>query len=153
MSTDQIPAQVFENAKADIALVEEFATSFALSMDKVPSDGGWTASQCLAHLADAEISLALRVRMMLTSSDYKFANWDEDAFAALRTQRDPKGSLEVFRSLRRSTLELLSDLNEAQLNQTGVRANGEAIKLIDYVAMMSRHVRNHLEQAMRAAQS
>jgi len=122
-------------------------------MDKVPNDGGWTASQCLAHLADAEISLALRIRMMLTSKDYKFANWDEDAFAALRTHRDPNGSLEVFRSLRRSNLELLSDLSESQFELTGIRANGEAIKLIDYVAMMSRHVRNHLEQAMRAAQS
>lgn len=153
MSTDQVPATVIENSESDIALVEEFATSFALSMDKVPSDGGWTASQCLAHLADAEISLALRVRMMLTSSDYKFANWDEDAFAALRTRRDPKGSLEVFRSLRRSTLELLSDLSLEQFNLTGIRANGESIRLIEYVAMMSRHVRNHLEQAMRAAQS
>ena len=53
--------EIFEQCRADIAEVERFASVFSLSMGKKPSDGGWTASQCLAHLADAEISLALRL--------------------------------------------------------------------------------------------
>ena len=86
--------------KADISEVERFASVFSLSMDKKPADGGWTASQCLAHLADAEISLALRLRMMLTSDGYKFSSWDEDAFAVIKEDRDPRVSIETFKSLR-----------------------------------------------------
>jgi len=143
---------VLENFKADIAEVERFASVFSLSMDKKPSDGGWTASQCLAHLADAEISLALRVRMMLTSDGYKFISWDEDAFAVIKEDRDPRTSIESFISLRKGTLEILETLSDTQLSRSGTRANGEPITIIEYVAMMSRHVRAHLEQGVKAAQ-
>lgn len=142
-----------EQFKADIAEVERFASVFSLSMDKKPADGGWTASQCLAHLADAEISLALRVRMMLTSDGYKFSSWDEDAFAVIKEDRDPRTSIESFISLRKGTLEILETLSDAQLSRSGTRANGEPITIIDYVSMMSRHVRTHLEQGVKAAQS
>ena len=144
---------VLEQFKADIAEVERFASVFSLSMDKKPADGGWTASQCLAHLVDAEISLALRVRMMLTSDGYKFSSWDEDAFAVIKEDRDPRTSIESFISLRKGTLEILETLSDAQLSRSGTRANGEPITIIDYVSMMSRHVRTHLEQGVKAAQS
>lgn len=143
---------VLEQFKADIAEVERFASVFSLSMDKKPADGGWTASQCLAHLADAEISLALRVRMMLTSDGYKFSSWDEDAFAVIKEDRDPRTSIESFISLRKGTLEILETLSDSQLSRSGTRANGEPITIIDYVSMMSRHVRTHLEQGVKAAQ-
>lgn len=143
---------IFQQANGDIAEVEAFLASFGLTMDKVPADGGWTASQCLAHLADAEISLSLRIRMMLTSDDYNFSNWDEDAFAVLKRDRDPKTSVSVFKSLRTSNVELLEGLNSEMLARTGKRANGEPISIIDYFSMMSRHVRSHLAQAVKAAQ-
>ncbi|MEY3318691.1 MAG: DinB family protein [Candidatus Nanopelagicaceae bacterium] len=138
--------------KADISEVERFASVFSLSMDKKPADGGWTASQCLAHLADAEISLALRLRMMLTSDGYKFSSWDEDAFAVIKEDRDPRVSIETFKSLRLGNIEILQSLDESQLSRTGTRPNGDQIKIIDYVSLMSRHVRAHLEQGVKAAQ-
>jgi hypothetical protein len=144
--------EIIETSRKDIAEVEGFFTAFRLTMDRIPSDGGWTASQCLAHLADAEISLALRIRMMLTSERYSFANWDEDAFAAIKIDRDPQTSVAVFKSIRESNLEILAGLKGSDFERTGIRANGEAITLGDYVAMMSRHVRAHLEQAVKAAQ-
>jgi hypothetical protein len=121
-------------------------------MDRKPADGGWTASQCLAHLADAEISLSLRMRMMLTADDYNFTSWDEDAFAVIKEDREPKNSVDTFNSLRRGNLEILETLDESKLTRTGIRQNGEKISIIDYVALMSRHVRVHLEQAVKAAQ-
>lgn len=143
---------VIDQFKSDIEEVERFAAVFSLSMDKKPADGGWTASQCLAHLADAEISLALRMRMMLTSDDYKFSSWDEDAFAVIKLDRDPKTSIDTFTSLRRGNIEILQSLSESQLARTGTRPNGEQITILNYVSMMSRHVRAHLEQGVKAAQ-
>ena len=144
--------EILEQFRSDIAEVERFASTFALTMDKQPSDGGWTASQCLAHIADAEISLALRLRMMLTSDEYRFISWDEDAFAVIKLDREPRISVDSFNSLRKGNLEILESLDSVKLNRTGVRPNGEKITVIDYVAMMSRHVRAHLEQAASAAQ-
>lgn len=144
--------EILDQFRLDIEEVARFATTFGLSMNKKPSDGGWTASQCLAHLADAEISLSLRLRMMLTSDDYNFMSWDEDAFAIIKEDRDPKNSVDTFNSLRKGNLEILESLDASKLTRSGIRQNGEKITIIDYVAMMSRHVRAHLEQAVKAAQ-
>jgi hypothetical protein len=143
--------EVFAQYMEDVVRVQEFFETFSFSLDKVPSDGGWTASQCLAHICDAEISLSLRVRMILTSDNYQFSNWDEDAFAALKVNRDARTSVETFAVLRRNNLDLLSGLNEAQLQKTGIKANGEPIALIDYIGYMTKHVRAHLEQAVAAS--
>lgn len=144
--------EILDQFRLDIEEVARFATTFGLSMNKKPTDGGWTASQCLAHLADAEISLSLRLRMMLTSDDYNFMSWDEDAFAIIKEDRDPKNSVDTFNSLRKGNLEILESLDASKLTRSGIRQNGEKITIIDYVAMMSRHVRAHLEQAVKAAQ-
>jgi DNA-binding LytR/AlgR family response regulator len=143
--------EIFIQYKEDIQRVQEFFDTFAFSLDKTPSDGGWTASQCLAHICDAEISLSLRVRMILTSDKYQFSSWDEDAFAAIKKDRDAKTSVETFTSLRKNNLDLLQNLDDNQLNRLGIKANGEPISLIEYVGYMSKHVKAHLEQAVEAS--
>lgn len=144
--------EIFSNYQDDVRRVEEFFQTFAFSLDKVPADGGWTASQCLAHICDAEISLSLRVRMILTSENYQFSSWDEDAFAAIKKNRDARVSVETFKALRKNNLDLLEAMSDSQLGRVGIKANGEPIALIDYVGYMSKHVRTHLEQAVAAAQ-
>jgi len=143
--------EIFTQYKEDIQRVQEFFDTFAFNLDKTPSDGGWTASQCLAHICDAEISLSLRVRMILTSDKYQFSSWDEDAFAAIKKDRDAKVSVETFTSLRKNNLDLLQNLSDNQLNRLGIKANGEPISLIEYVGYMSKHVKAHLEQAVEAS--
>ena len=143
--------EIFTQYKEDIQRVQEFFDTFAFNLDKTPSDGGWTASQCLAHICDAEISLSLRVRMILTSDKYQFSSWDEDAFAAIKKARDAKTSVETFTSLRKNNLDLLQNLDDNQLNRLGIKASGEPISLIEYVGYMSKHVKAHLEQAVEAS--
>jgi hypothetical protein len=135
----------------DVELVKEFYETFSFSLEKIPADGGWSASQSLAHLADAEISLSLRARMILTTENYQFASWDEDAFAAIKEDREAKRSVEAFQALRLSNHDLFSTLSPEALLRQGIKANGEPISLKDYIAQMSRHVQAHLEQAVAAA--
>ena len=144
--------EIFSDYLDDVRRVEEFFQTFAFSLDKVPADGGWTASQCLAHICDAEISLSLRIRMILTSENYQFSSWDEDAFAAIKKDRDARVSVETFKILRKNNHNLLEGMSDSQLRRVGIKASGEPIALIDYVAYMSKHVRTHLEQAVAAAQ-
>lgn len=144
--------EIFTTYVEDVTRVQEFYDTFSFTLDKVPSDGGWTASQCLAHICDAEISLSLRIRMILTTENYQFSSWDEDAFAAIKVNRDSRASVEAFAALRRNNLDLLQGLSESQLKKEGIKANGEPIALIDYVGYMSKHVRAHLDQAVAASQ-
>jgi len=90
--------------------------------------------------------------MILTSENYQFSSWDEDAFAAIKKNRDARVSVETFKALRKNNLDLLEAMSDSQLGRMGIKANGEPIALIDYVGYMSKHVRTHLEQAVTAAQ-
>jgi endo-alpha-1,4-polygalactosaminidase (GH114 family) len=90
--------------------------------------------------------------MILTSENYQFSSWDEDAFADLKKNRDARVSVETFKVLRKNNLDLLDGMTDSQLQKMGIKANGEPISLIEYVSNMSRHVRTHLEQAVAAAQ-
>jgi hypothetical protein len=89
--------------------------------------------------------------MMLTSDNYQFLAWDEDAFAAIKKDRDAKTSVETFAALRRNNLDLLTGLTSDKWERLGVKANGEPIKLIDYLSYMSKHIKAHLEQAVAAS--
>jgi len=142
--------EVFATYMEDVHRVQEFYDTFSFSLDKVPSDGGWTASQCLAHICDSEIALSMRIRMLLTTDNYQFASFDEDAFVAIMPNRDARASVETFAALRRNNLNLLKGLNDSQLAKVGIKGNGEPTALIDYVAYMSKHVRGHLDQAVAA---
>ena len=144
---------IIEELSRDIEQVREFLKTFSKTMDIKPADGGWTASQCMAHIADSEIALSLRLRMMLTTENYHFANFDEDDFANLKPNRSPQVSFDSFSSLRLGNIELVKDLSQEQLTRTGIRPNGESITVIDYLDRMSKHVRIHIEQAIIAAKA
>ena len=143
--------EVFASYMEDVQRVQEFYDTFSFSLDKVPSDGGWTASQCLAHLCDSEIALSMRIRMLLVTENYQFASFDEDAFVTNMPKRNARASVETFGALRRNNLDLLEGLTDAQLSRVGIRPNGETITLINYIAYMSKHVQAHLQQAVAAA--
>jgi hypothetical protein len=144
---------IIDELSRDIEQVREFLKTFSKTTDIKPADGGWTASQCMAHIADSEIALSLRLRMMLTTENYQFANFDEDDFANLKPDRSPQVSFDSFSSLRLGNIELVKDLSQEQLTRTGIRPNGESITVIDYLDRMSKHVRIHIEQAIIAAKA
>lgn len=135
---------------AGIAEVAELLTYSPADLTKTPADGGWSAAQVLGHLADAEISIALRIRMMFTTDDYTFLSWDEDLFANLNPNRNAIASVGVVTALRRANLDLINGLAEDQLNRSGFRQDGSAITVIDYIDRMNNHTRDHLAQALKA---
>jgi hypothetical protein len=133
-----------------IAEVADLLTYSAADLTKQPAVGGWSAAQVLGHLADAEISIALRIRMMFTTADYKFLAWDEDAFSELNPTRSPAASVGALTSLRRANLDLISGLSEDMLQRNGYRPDGEPITVIDYLDRMNKHTSDHVQQALNA---
>ena len=135
---------------AGIAQIADLLTYAPADLAKKPADGGWSAAQVLGHLADAEISIALRIRMMFTTDDYQFLSWDEDSFANLNPNRNAIASVGVVTALRRANLDLIAGLAEADLNRSGFRQDGSAITVIDYLDRMNNHTSDHLAQALKA---
>lgn len=141
---------ILDSYAAGIAQVADLLTYAPVDLAKTPADGGWSAAQVLGHLADAEISIALRIRMMFTTDDYQFLSWDEDLFANLNPNRNAIASVGVVTALRRANLDLIAGLTEADLSRTGFRQDGSAITVIDYLDRMNNHTSDHLAQALKA---
>lgn len=141
---------VLDAYTAGIADVADLLTYPPADLNHSPSEGEWSASQVLSHLADAEISIALRIRMMFTTENYSFSSWDEDLFANLNPNRSAIASVATVTALRRANLDLIAGLDSEMLTRTGIRQNGTAISVIDYLKMMNQHTLDHLDQANRA---
>lgn len=141
---------ILDSYAAGIAQVADLLTYAPADLAKTPADGGWSAAQVLGHLADAEISIALRIRMMFTTDDYQFLSWDEDLFANLNPNRNAIASVGVVTALRRANLDLIAGLTESDLSRTGFRQDGSAITVIDYLDRMNNHTSDHLAQALKA---
>src|SRR5882724_4450218 len=78
-------------------------------LSRRPAPGKWSVAEIMAHLADAEIVIAWRLRQILSSNGAPIQSYDQDSWATTfdYAHRDPKQSLESFRLLRENNLVLL----------------------------------------------
>ena len=72
--------------------------------------GKWTGKQILAHLADAEIGIAFRIRQVLSEDKHRIQPWDEGSWARRYTDVDVESALGSYLATRRWNLSLLRRL-------------------------------------------
>ena len=77
-----------------------------------PAPGKWSIAEIIAHLADAELVVGFRMRLILGANGTPIQAFDQDAWATTfnYARRDPKTSLETFRQLRENNLRLLKSV-------------------------------------------
>src|SRR5215475_10264090 len=71
-----------------------------------PGPGKWSIAEIMAHLADAELVIAWRLRQILTSNGITIQAYDQDIWANTfdYAHRGPRQSLETFQVLRQANL-------------------------------------------------
>jgi len=116
-----------------------------------PSPGRWSVGEILAHLADAEIVGAYRLRVILGSPGAPVAAYDQDSWAASGRYdaRDPRTSLELFRVVREANLALLESLTPSEWQQYGVHSERGRESIEHLVRMFAGHDVNHTRQIER----
>src|SRR5436305_13447467 len=75
---------------------------FGEEEDFTPAPGKWSIRQIIAHLADAELVGAHRLRQVIAEDNPTLIAFDQDAWARNLdySRRKPKQSLEAFRRVR-----------------------------------------------------
>jgi uncharacterized damage-inducible protein DinB len=116
-----------------------------------PGAGAWSVSEIVAHLADAEIVIAFRMRLILGAPGTPIAAYDQDAWASSGhyETRDPRASLVQLRALRDANLALLESLTPEQWQQYGIHSERGQETIEHIVRMTAGHDINHLEQIER----
>ena len=118
---------------------------------KRPAPEKWSAAEIVAHLADAEIVVGYRIRMILGApgTPIQAFNQDDWVISGHYEKRDARKALEQFRVLRETNLALYKSLAPEQWKHHGMHSERgeESVELI--VRMMAGHDLNHIQQIER----
>ena len=113
-----------------------------------PASNKWSIAEIAAHLADAEIAISWRLRQILASNGVPIQAYDQDNWANTfnYARRDPKQSVELFRTLRESNLALLKSVPRKLWDNYGVHEERGNESVAHLVRMVAGHDLNHLKQ-------
>jgi hypothetical protein len=124
-------------------------------LDRRPADepDGWTARQVVHHLADSEMTSALRLRNLLAEDEPVIAAYDENAFAQrLHYDDRPIGpSLDALAAARATSAQLLARLTDDDWRRTGTHTESGPYGVEDWLRIYAAHGRDHADQIRRAA--
>jgi hypothetical protein len=113
-----------------------------------PAPGKWSASEIVAHLADAEVAISWRLRQILSRNAVPIQAYDEASWATTfdYAHRDPKDSVARFRVLRESNIALLKSVPRRLWDNYGVHEERGNESVAHMVRMVAGHDLNHLRQ-------
>ena len=113
-----------------------------------PAPDTWAVAEILAHLADAELVVGYRIRLILGASGTAIQAYDQDAWAKFSdyVKHDPAVSLEAFRATRERTLRLLKSLPRKSWDSWGMHSERGKETVTRTVEMLAGHDINHLKQ-------
>jgi hypothetical protein len=123
----------------------------ARRLRKRPAADTWSVNEILAHLADAEIVIGFRMRLILGAPGIPISAYDQDSWVSSGhyETRDPRKSLEQFSVLRSANLALLESLTPRQWKQYGMHSERGKETIEHMVRMTAGHDLNHLQQIER----
>jgi tRNA-binding EMAP/Myf-like protein len=118
-----------------------------------PSPDRWSIAQIVAHLSDAEIVHAYRVRMILAAPGTPIQAYDQNDWSRAQHPEaaDAHESLALFGAVRASTVRLYRRLTDEELDRYGVHAERGKESLRQLMRLYAGHDRNHLAQIERLA--
>jgi uncharacterized damage-inducible protein DinB len=124
------------------------AKASAAKLRKRPAPDKWSIGEILAHLADAEIVIAWRVRSILGAPGTAIQAFDQESWvvAGHYDKRNPSESVAQFGAVRDANLALYKSLTAEQWKQYGIHSERGQESVEHIVHMMAGHDLNHLKQ-------
>src|SRR5436309_9281246 len=119
-------------------------------LDARPGPDEWTVREIVHHLADSEMTSAIRLRRLLVEDAPVVTGYDERAFARrLTADRPLAASLDAFAAARRTTAEILERLDEADWARAGTHSESGRYSVEDWLEIYAAHAHDHAAQIGR----
>ena len=116
-------------------------------LDFKPAPGKWSVREIVHHLADSEVTAAVRLRLLLAEDRPTIRGYDQDEFARrLYYDRPHEVSLELFHLARQSTAEILDRLTPAEWGREGTHTEVGPYGVEDWLKTYSEHAHKHARQ-------
>jgi DinB superfamily len=145
----ELIARYEEGPDVVVSVVRELSEA---DLDRPAPDGGWTAREIVHHLADSEMTSAIRLRRLLAEHEPTIQGYDEEAFARrLRyASRAVEPSLAAFRGARESTATLLRELGDEDFGRAGTHDESGFYSVETWLEIYGSHAHDHADQIRRA---
>ena len=135
------------------AVAEALLKVTSEELDASPAPGKWSPRQIVHHLADSEMTAAVRFRLLLAEDTPAIKGYDQDHFAGrLHYERPHEASLELFRAARAATAELMGCLTEADWLREGTHTEVGRFGMDTWLRIYAPHAHRHADQ-IRLARS
>jgi hypothetical protein len=132
-------------------VVEALTGATDAALDARPGPEEWSAREVVHHLADSEMTSAIRLRKLIAEDDAVIHGYDEPTFARrLYYDRPIEASLDAFAAARRTTAEILDRLSEEQWARTGTHTESGPYGVEDWLRIYAAHGHDHADQIRRA---
>ena len=123
-------------------------------LDARPAAGKWTAREIVHHLADSEMTSAIRLRLLLAEDRAAIRAYDEKEFAKkLFYDRPIANSLMAFQAARSTTGELLDRMQDSDWTREGTHPEHGRYTVERWLEIYADHAHNHADQIRRARAS
>ena len=117
-------------------------------LSRRPGPDRWSITEIMAHLADAELAISWRLRQVLSNNAIPIQAYDQDLWARTfaYSRRDPRQSLNTYRTLREANLALLKSVPRKLWDNYGVHQERGNESVSHIMRMVAGHDLNHLRQ-------
>jgi len=120
-------------------------------LDARPAPDKWSAREIVHHLADSEMTSAIRLRRLIAEERPVIQGYDQDEFARrLAYDRPVQASLDAFRAARQTTAEILERLTETDWTREGIHSESGRYTVERWLEIYAIHAHAHAEQIRRA---
>lgn len=133
------------------AIVEAMHGAGEAELSARPAPDRWSAREIIHHLADSEMTAAVRLRLLLATDRPAIQGYDQDAFSArLHYDRPHEASLEAFRYARECTAQLLERLTEEEWLREGTHSEVGTFGVFQWLETYGPHAHRHARQMVEA---
>jgi len=111
----------------------------------------WCPREIVHHLADSEMTSAIRLRLLIAQDEPTIIGYDQEAFVRnLYSDRPVEPSLAAFQAARASTTPILRRLTDEQWQRTGTHSESGRYGVEEWLVIYANHAHDHADQIRRA---
>jgi DinB superfamily len=128
-----------------VAAVEGVADD---ELDAHPIEGEWSVREVVHHVADSEMTSAIRLRRLIAEEDPLIAGYDGDEFARRLhyANRPIEPALAAVDAARATTAQILHGLTDMEWSRTGTHSESGPYGVETWLEIYAVHCDDHARQ-------
>ncbi len=139
----------YRDGHAEVGRSLEGISEDELNAPEAP--GEWNPREVVHHLADSEMTSAMRIRLLVAEDHATIQGYDQERFARTLYYDRPIGqSMAAFGAARAVTAEFLDRMSDDDWSSAGTHTESGPFSAEEWLRYYANHAHDHADQIRRA---